>query len=64
MVYVFIQMKVPRGRGFTLMHVFLFERIVSLSYRTACWMFTKLGREEVLMAPHLCSGFSANSAQR
>ena len=26
-------------------------------------MFTKLGRDEVLMAPHMCLGVSARSAQ-
>ena len=35
------------------MHVYVLEHIVSLCYRTARWMFTKLGRDEVLMAPHL-----------
>ena len=45
------------------MHVFILEHIVSLSYRTAGWMFTKLGRDEVLMKSHLCLGFSANSAK-
>ena len=31
------------------MHVYVWEHIVSLYYRTAEWMFTKLGRDEVLM---------------
>ena len=35
------------------MHVYEWEHIVSLYYRTARWMFTKLGRDEVLMAPHM-----------
>ena len=50
-----------KGGGVALMHVL--ENIVCLSYRTARWMFMKLGRDEVLMVPHLCSGFSANSAK-
>ena len=51
-----------RGGG-ALMHVYLLEHIGSLSYRTARWMFTKLDRDEVLMVPHLCLGFSANSTK-
>ena len=51
------------GGGGALMHVYVWEYIVSLYYRTAWWMFTKLGRDEVLMVPHLCLGFSANPAQ-
>ena len=46
------------------MHVYLLEHIgLSLSYRTAWWMFKKLDRDEVLMVLHLCLGFSANSTQ-
>ena len=33
-------------RGGALMHVYEWEHIVSLYYRTAQWMFTKLGRDE------------------
>ena len=51
-----------RGGG-ALMHVYVLEHIVSLCYRTTRWMFTKLGRDEVLMAPHLWLDFSANPAQ-
>ena len=40
----------------------MLEYLVSLSYRTACWMFMKLGRDEVIMAPHMSFGFLANSA--
>ena len=36
----------------------------SFSYRTDWWMLTKLGRDEVIMALHMCLGFSARSAQR
>ena len=42
------------GGGFVaLMHVYVWEHIVILYYRTALWMFTKLGRDEVLIAPHM-----------
>ena len=45
------------------MHVYVLEHIVSLCYRTALWMFTKLGRDEVLMALHLWLDFSTNPVQ-
>ena len=35
------------------MHVYVWEHIARLYYRTAYWMFTKLGRDEVLMARHM-----------
>ena len=43
------------------MHVYMYvwEHIVSLYYRTAQWMFTKLCRDEVLMVPYKCCCFSA-----
>ena len=47
---VFIYVK--KGGGCALMHVYVLEHIVSLYYRTAEWMFTKLGRHEVLMVPY------------
>ena len=40
-----------KGGGGALMHVYVWEHIVSLYYRTALWMFTNLGRYEVLMVP-------------
>ena len=46
-----------------LMHVYVLEHIVSLYYRTALWMFTKLGRHEMLMFPYNCCCFSARSPQ-
>ena len=52
-----------KGGGGALMHVYVLEHIVSLCYRTTWWMFTKLGRDEVLMAPHLWLDFLANPAQ-
>ena len=39
--------------GGALMHVYVLDHIVSLCYKTALWMFTKLGRDEVLVAPHM-----------
>ena len=46
--YVFILAK----EGMALMHVFVLEHLVSLQYRTAWLMFTKLGMDELFMAPH------------
>ena len=45
------------------MHVYVWEHIVSLYYRTAYWMITKLGRHEVFMVPYKCCCFSARSIQ-
>ena len=44
------------------MFMYTLEHIISLSYRTTLWMFTKLDRDEVLIVTHLCIGFSANSS--
>ena len=41
------------GGGGALMHVYVWEHIFSLYYRTAQWMFKKLGIDEVIMAPHI-----------
>ena len=49
--------------GSALMHVYVLERIVSLYYRPALCMFTKLGRDEVLMVPYKCCYFQARSAK-
>ena len=51
------------GGKVALMHVYVLEHIISLSYRSTWWMFTKLDRDEVLIVTHLCIGFSANSTQ-
>ena len=45
------------------MHVYVWEHMVSLYYRTAEWMFTELGRDEVLMVPYKCCCFSARFVQ-
>ena len=54
-----------RGKkgGGALMHVYVWEHIVSLYYRTALLMFTKLGRDEVLTVPYKCCCFSARFVQ-
>ena len=52
-----------KGGGVALMHVYVLEHIASLYYRTASWMFTKLGRDEVLMARHMHKDVLAISAQ-
>ena len=44
------------------MHVNVWEHI-SLSYRTNQWIFTKLGRVEVLMVPYKSCSFAARFAQ-
>ena len=58
--YLFIQVK--RGGG-ALVHVYVLEHIVSLNYRIAWWIFTKLGRDKALMTPHICIDSWAKSAQ-
>ena len=45
------------------MLIYVLEHIVSLYYRTALWMFTKLGRHEMLMVPYKYCCFSARSDQ-
>ena len=39
--------------GGALMHVYIWEHIVSLYFRTAWWILMKVDRDEVLMAPHM-----------
>ena len=53
------------GGGGSLMFVYIWEYIAfPNSYRTDWWILTKLGRDEVIMALHMRSGFFARSAQR
>ena len=52
-----------KGGGVALMHVYVWEHIASLYYRTTEWMFTKLGRDEVLMARHMHKDVLAIFAQ-
>ena len=56
-------MKEEGGGGCTFACIFIGTHIVSLSYRTTWRMFTNLDRDEVLMDPHPCIGFSAKSTQ-
>ena len=51
------------GVGVALMHVYVWTHIVSLYYRSASWMFTKLGRDEVLIAQHMHKDNLAISAR-
>ena len=62
-IFSLIYLGEGREGGVALMHVYVWEHIVSLYYRTVWWMFTKLDRDEVLMVLHLCLGFTAKSAQ-
>ena len=50
-------------RGIALVHVYVFEHIVSLNYRIIWWIFTNLGRDKILMTPHICIDVLAKSAQ-
>ena len=52
-----------RGWGGGCTNACICEHIVSLSYRTDWWMFTKVGRDEVLMVPYKCCCFLARSIQ-
>ena len=46
------------------MCVYVWKHKVSLNYRIAWWLFTKLGRNKVLMTPpHICIDFWAKSAK-
>ena len=58
--YIFIKVK---GRGGGVVHVYVWEHRVSLNYRIAWWIFTKLGRDKVLMTPNICFDFWAKSAR-
>ena len=49
--------------GVALMHLYVWEHIVIPNYRTAWRMFTKLGRDEELVAPHMHWGVLARSTQ-
>ena len=62
MNFLCIYLGEKRG-GVALMHVYVWEHIVSLYYRTALWMFTKLVRDEILMARHLHKDVLVISAQ-
>ena len=36
---------------------------IAMKYRITWWIFTKLGRDKVLMTPHICIDFLAKSAK-
>ena len=59
----FFHIYLGEEKGGALMHVYVWEHIVSLSYITAWWIFMKLGRDEVLMVPYKCCCFSARPVQ-
>ena len=52
-----------KGGGDAHIHVNAWEHIFSLFFRTAWWIFMKLGKIEVLMVLHKCFYFLARSAQ-
>ena len=58
-IYLFIEVK----KGGALVHVYVLEHIVSLNYKIAWLIFTKLGRDKVLMTLHICIDSWAKSAQ-
>ena len=51
------------GGGYTLVDAYVWEHIVSLNYKIAWSIFNKLGRDKVLMTPHICIDFLAKCAQ-
>ena len=52
-----------KGGGGALVHVYVLEHIVSLNYKIAWLIFTKLGRDKVLMTRDICIDSWAKSAQ-
>ena len=58
LIYLFIKVK----RGGALVHVYVWEHIVTLNYRITSWIFTKLCRDKVLKTPLICIHFWAKSA--
>ena len=49
MIYLFIYLGEKKGGA--LVYVYVLEHMVSLNYRIVWWLFTKLGRDKVLMTP-------------
>ena len=60
---IFLWIYLGEKGGGELMHVYVWEHIASRYYRIAKCMFTKLGRDEVLMARHIHKDILAISAQ-
>ena len=52
-----------KGGGGALMHVYVWEHIVSLSYITDWWIFMTVSRDEVFIVPYKWYCFSARSVQ-
>ena len=52
LIYLFIKVK----NGGALVHVYVWEHIVTLNYRITWWIFTKLCRDKVLKTPLICLG--------
>ena len=58
-LYLFIKVK----KGGALVHVYVWEHIVSPNYRITYWIFTKLDRDKVLMTPHICIDYWGKSTK-
>ena len=58
---LFIYQCEKKGGG-ALVHVYVWEHIVTLNYRIIGWIFTKLCRDKVLKTPLICIHFWAKSA--
>ena len=58
-MYFYLFLNVKKGGGGAPVHVYVLEHRVSLNYRITWLIFTKLGRDEVLMTPHICIDFWA-----
>ena len=52
-----------KGGGGAIVHVYVWEHKVSLSYRIVQWIVSKFGRDKVLMTARICIDFWAKSAQ-
>ena len=65
MNFLFIHLGKKRGGG-ALVYVYVLEHRVNLNYRIAWWLFTKLGRDKVLMTPRTLGqiGQGHNSSMR
>ena len=59
----YLIIKVKTGGGGALVPVYNWEHIVNLNYRITWWIFTKLGKDKVLVTPQICIDFWAKSAR-
>ena len=62
-ILIYLVIKVIRGGGGALVHVYVWEHIVTLNCRITWWIFTKLCRDKVLKTLLICIHFWAKSAQ-